>query len=218
MNDYQVTGIIIKSEPIGDYDRRLVLLTKEKGKISAFAKGALRPTNRFMGCVDPFIFGIFSLYAGSSSYSLTKVEVKNYFEGFRKDLNATFYGTYFLEIADYFGHENTDNVRLMRLLYRALTLLLDDSVSNDFVKTVYEMKAVMLEGLFPIPDENEDFPEGGRRAIRYVYEARAEDAFSFKVSDETFAELKKKTDSVCKNTFDKEFKSLSMIAFAEENT
>ena len=200
MNDYQVTGIIIKSEPIGDYDRRLVLLTKEKGKISAFAKGALRPTNRFMGCVDPFTFGIFSLYAGSSSYSLTKVEVKNYFEGFRKDLNATFYGTYFLEIADYFGHENTD------------------SVSNDFVKTVYEMKAVMLEGLFPIPDENEDFPEGGRRAIRYVYEARAEDAFSFKVSDETFAELKKKTDSVCKNTFDKEFKSLSMIAFAEENT
>ena len=73
MNDLTVTGIVLKAEPIGEYDRRVVLLTKEKGKISVFARGALRPNNRFVASTNPFVFGNFELYAGPNSYSLSKV-------------------------------------------------------------------------------------------------------------------------------------------------
>ena len=91
-----VTGIIMKQTPSGEYDRRICLLTKERGKISAFVKGSRKPGNKLCSATNPFSFGIFKLYQGKTSYNVVDVDIHNYFEELRTDYISAYYGMYFI--------------------------------------------------------------------------------------------------------------------------
>jgi DNA repair protein RecO (recombination protein O) len=145
----KVTGIILKADPIGEYDRRVVLLTGEKGKISAFAKGARRQGSRLLAATNPFCFGTFVIYSGRSSYSLSNAEIKNYFAQMRDDYEAAFYGIYFLEVMDYYTHENDDVRQMLNLLYQSLKALEHPAYDNRLVRYIFEIKALALNGEYP---------------------------------------------------------------------
>ena len=54
----ELTGIIIKSIPTGEYDRRITLITKERGKVSGFVRGARRQGSTLLGNTIPLFTGI----------------------------------------------------------------------------------------------------------------------------------------------------------------
>ena len=132
-----VTGIIIKSEPIGEYDRRVVILTKERGKISAFARSSRKPGNRLMAPTNPFSFGQFKLFAGRNSYTMSEADISNYFEALREDFEGAYYGMYFLEICDYYSRENNDEVDMLKLIYQSLRALTSHAFSRKLVRSIF---------------------------------------------------------------------------------
>ena len=144
-----VTGIILSAQPIGEYDRRIVLLTKEKGKISAFAKGVRRPTAMLAGCSQPFVFGKFTLYEGRSSYTLQAVEAENFFAELRNDLEAVYYGVYFCEFAEAVTREGLPAKEELKVLYRSLGALLKKSIGSELVRAIFELKMLSVGGISP---------------------------------------------------------------------
>ena len=144
----KVLGIVLKAEPIGEYDRRVVILTREKGKISAFARGARKPTSAFLAPTSPFTFGTFELYAGRNSYSVCDISADCYFEELRQDFEGAYYGMYFLELADYCTRENNDEREVLKLLYQSLRALTVKSIPRRLVRCIYEIRLIVANGEF----------------------------------------------------------------------
>lgn len=206
-----VTGMILQALPMGEYDRRVLVLTKERGKISAFAKGARRQNNKLMARTNPFCFGTFKLYEGRTSYSLVDGEISNYFDGFREDLEGAVYGMYFLEVADYYTRENNDEKDMLSLLYQSLRALLLPSIPNELVRYIFEMKALAVNGEFPGAPEDITILSDTRYAIEYVAAAGLDKLYTFVVSDEVLKELSQCAKEYRKRFGGKNFKSMDIL-------
>ncbi len=206
----EVTAMVIKAEPVGEYDKRVVLLTKERGKISAFARGVRKTNNKLMAAVSPFVFGIFTLYEGKSSYTICEANVSNYFEQLRGDMEAACYGMYFMELCEYCTRENNDEKEILKLLYQSLRALTHTSLSCRLVRCVFEIKLVVLNGEFPgIPEGN--FEDSTRFALQFVAQAPVAKLYTFTVNDSVLAEMEKLALQYRKNCLPGRFLTLEVL-------
>ena len=149
MNQITVTGMVLQATPIAEYDRRVVILSKERGKISAFARGARRPNSALMGMTSPFSFGEFTIYEGRTSYTLVSASISNYFQELRMDVEGAYYGFYFMELANYYAREANDETELLKLLYQTMRALINPRLPNLLIRYIYELKVVAINGEGP---------------------------------------------------------------------
>ena len=205
-----LTGIVLKASPVGDNDRRLVILTRERGKITAFARGAKRPGSQLMGVTRPFVFGTFKLYEGRDAYSLVSVDVQNYFREIAEDMEAACYGSYFLEFADYYGRENLEAVETLKLLYQSLRALLKSAIPNRLVRAVFELKLMEING------EYMEKPLGRLEdstiyTWEYVLASPVEKLYTFTVTEKVLEEFTKCVAENKRRFVDKTFHSLDIL-------
>ncbi len=206
-----VTGMILKQTAFGEYDRRICLLTKEKGKISAFVKGARKPGNRLAAATNPFSFGNFRLYVGRNSYTVAEADIQNYFEDLMTDYLGAYYGMYFAEIADYYTRENNDERQMLKLLYQSLRAVCAPALPNRLVKCIYELKAIAVNGEFPGIPADRELSESAAYAIQYIASSSIEKLYTFTVNDTVLEELQEVAELYRKRFMLYNFKSLEIL-------
>ena len=206
-----VTGIILKQTPVGEYDRHISILTKERGKLSAFARGARKATSRLAAATAPFAFGTFKLYEGKSSYTLAEADIQNYFEELRSDYIGACYGLYFAEVTDHYTRENNDEREMLKLLYQSLRALCAASLPDPLVRGVFECKAIAVNGEFPGPPADRELEESTVYCLQYIASSPIEKLYTFAVTDTVLEQLKQVAEEYMKRFVGRDFKSLEVL-------
>ena len=211
---YTVTGMVLSAAPVGDYDKLVVLLTRECGKIRAFARGARRPGSALMAAANAFAFGEFQIYEGRTSYTMSQASIQNYFGELMTDFEGACYGQYFLEFADYYTRENADGSDFLKLAYQSLRALLVPSLPRKLVRYIYELKAMTYSG--ECPQTFEQFSDWNLNpsteyALQYVVAASVEKLYTFLLTEEVFAEFARVVTWLRKHYVEHRFKSLEIL-------
>lgn len=233
--------MVLSAATIGEYDKRVVLLTKEWGRFSAFARGARRPKSPLSAPTEPFTFGEFYVYRGRDSYSIEQVEVKNYFPELRKDLEKLYMGLYFCEVAGYFTREGMTAKDELNLLYLSMRALSVPALSTELVRYIFELRILGIEGEAPRVFEctrcgrseglhhffvGEDglicekchsgnggitISETTAYTLQRILSSPLEHLYTFTVKDHILRELSRVVDAYFLAHTDKKFKSLEML-------
>lgn len=236
-----VTGMVLTAMPISDYDKRITILTKDRGKVTAFARGAKRPKSALQACTNPFAFGEFELYPGKNAYTLHKANISQYFRELTMDPDAAYMGFYFCEFAEYCCQENNDEKEMLKLLYQSLRALSSPNFDKKFVRAIYEDKAMSLNGEGPnvfecmscrkkTPLIRFSVDRGGllcddcgamargievsdstRYTLQYIASQPAEKMYGFQVTPEVLEELIAVVEAHRKRVIRHTFKSLEVL-------
>lgn len=147
---HQATGIIIEEQAIKEADKRLVIVTKEFGKVTVFANGAKKAKSSLLAGSQLFVLGRFYLYQGKTAYTLKQVEILDSFYGLRTDYQQMTLALYLSELTKALLKEAMLGQEMLELLYYAFRHILENKKPLHRIKATFELKALSLSGLAPL--------------------------------------------------------------------
>ena len=119
---FNTEGIVVRARDLGEADRIIILLTPNRGLISAVARSARRTKSRTGGHVDLLRHITAQISEGRSDlHTISQVETINAHLPLRNDLDRLTLASHFAEITERFGLPNAANLSLFTLLRDALT-------------------------------------------------------------------------------------------------
>ena len=209
-----LTGMVLSQMPVGEADRRVVLITRELGRLSCFARGARRPKSMLGPATRTFAFGHFTLRAGKDAYVLVQAEITDYFEAIVTDVASSAYACYFAELVTYFTREGQPEEETLLTLYYALKALEAKKMKKDLIRRAFEVKMLAISGLLPEFTEEKD-PEllkSTRYALNFSGASAPNALFCFDLTEEVKAEFDREADRLLQRNVDRPLASLSLIS------
>jgi DNA repair protein RecO (recombination protein O) len=158
MPTYRDQGVVLRTHRLGEADRIITILARERGKIRAVAKGVRRTSSKFGARLEPFSHIDAQFAIGRSLDTVTQVETLHLFgDGLTGDYPRYTAGEVMLEAADKLVvEEGEPAVQQYRLLVGALQAL--SGGTSDGVRPAtmvldsYLLRALSIAGYAPTLD------------------------------------------------------------------
>jgi DNA repair protein RecO (recombination protein O) len=146
----KLTGIVLRAVDTGESDRVVTLLTRERGKVAAFARGARASRRRFGGSLEPFTLVAAEVRerSGSELLGLDLVSPLDAFGGIRGDLARIGCASYAAELARELVRDHEPHEELFDVLAAYLGLLAA-APARPAALRAFELAALRAAGLAP---------------------------------------------------------------------
>jgi len=146
---YTADALVLRTYKLGEADRIVVFLTRDRGKKRGVAKGARRPRSRFTGALEP-LTEVRVAYFEKERRELVGL---NYAETHRSpltltDQDALGYVSYFAELLDEWAQEADADDRLYRLGVSMLEALSAGAPVEPLAR-YFEYWLLRLQGVYP---------------------------------------------------------------------
>ena len=160
---YTADALVLRTYALGEADRLVVFLTRDRGKKRGVAKSARRPRSRFMGALEPLTEARVA-YFESARRELVGL---NYAETIRSPLGLSnaaaqdglTHVAYFAELINEWAQEADADERLYRLGASMLDAL-DAGAPAEPLARYFEYWLLRLQGLYP--DAKDSLSAGAR--------------------------------------------------------
>ncbi len=123
MGLYKVEGIVLRRRNLGEADRLVTVLSRDRGKLTVVARGARRPRSRLGGRLEPPTRFRALVAEGRSLDVISQVDVLDPNAALRDDLGRMGAAAVVLELADRALADRHPHPDVYRLLVEALDLL-----------------------------------------------------------------------------------------------
>lgn len=148
MRGQNFEAIVLKNVNYKDSHRIYTLFSKEKGKISAIARGVRKISSKRSGSLDTLNHVKVGLHEDKNGfYSISEVSVIHSFLALKENLDLILAGMYLCELVDLFVDGEHESAELFRLLKTGLSVLSKNPSHPERVINVFELRLLEKLGI-----------------------------------------------------------------------
>lgn len=149
MKQIKARGLVLREYEVGESDKRLLIFCKEHGRLMAYARGARKPTSKFMAAAQPFTYADFMLVKGQGFYSLAQAQIIENFYPLREDYDRLMAAYQIAEACEKTLWDNLESDELLKLALKSLAVLAKGQFPPGQVASVFLLRFFDVHGLCP---------------------------------------------------------------------
>ncbi|MGO3148163.1 MAG: DNA repair protein RecO [Leucobacter sp.] len=146
---YRETGIVLRTQKLGEADRIITMFTRGRGILRAVAKGVRRTSSKFGARLEPFMVADLQCYEGRTLDTITQAETLGaYGPHITLDYDTFRAANVMAETAERLG-EGDPSPEQFNLLAGAIRTLASGKIDAGLVRDGYLLRAMSLAGWTP---------------------------------------------------------------------
>lgn len=146
--NYVTEAINLKNYPLNDNDSIVVMFSKNKGLMSAVAKGAKRPKSKLGARIQMFIANKLLLLEGKNLSTIAEAQSLNTFSKIRSDLDKLSYSMYLSECINNFCsnqyNKDENSEEIYNLIYSAYEKVSSAKTKEELLLCVLKFQIKLL--------------------------------------------------------------------------